>query len=63
MIQMKMATGGSHHREEVEESRPPQAQQDKRHTRRDEVRARVKVKVQLVVPRRRMIMARAGRIG
>jgi hypothetical protein len=55
-IQMKMTAGDSHHQEEVEESRPPQVQQDKGHTIRDEMKARIKAKVQLVVLTSKMVM-------
>jgi hypothetical protein len=62
MIRRRMKMEDSHHKGEEEESRPQvqQGKGHKGHTILGEVRARVKV--QLVVLRRRMVMARAGRI-
>jgi hypothetical protein len=62
MIRMRMTTGDNHHQEEEEEP-TQQVQQDKGRTMRDGVRARVKVKVQLVVLRGKVVMAMAWRIG
>jgi hypothetical protein len=59
MIQMRTTMKDSHHQEKVEES-IPQAQYDKGCTMRNVVKARIRVKVQLVVLMFKIIMVRGG---